>query len=197
MKNNLFLCVCALCITSLMYCGDSIQDLKKMIVASDLEAVEKLMPTLEVDQQTKESLVVLAHDAMIMRLKTMQTWELNGFNFGTIDFKFAKLPANFISGKDAELLKVLKVIQYCGLGVCALGFLQTFMQLQYDNLYKKYRGESFPWGVVFIFCGYGTLLVSSFIEVLKTVEFAHKKFNQLYENSIQIKQLVYTLKVVS
>lgn len=164
-------------------------------MASDLEAVEKLVPTLEVDQQTKDSLVTMAHDVVIMRLKTMQTWELTNFSFSTIDFKFAKLPANFISGKDAELLKILEVVQYCGLGICALGFLQKFMQLQYDNSYKKYREDSFPWGGVFRFCGYGTLLVSTLIKVLKAVEFAHKRFNQLYENSIQIKQLMYTLKV--
>lgn len=165
-------------------------------MASDLEAVEKLVPTLEVDQQTKDSLVAMAHDTMTMRLKTMQTWELNGFNFGSIGFKFAKLPANFISGKDAELLKILEVVQYCGLGICALGFLQQFIQLQYDHSCKKYSDDSFPWGGFFMFCGYGTLFVSTLIKSLKTVEFAHKRFNQLYENSIQIKQLVYTLKVV-
>jgi hypothetical protein len=179
-----------------MYC-DSIQDLKKLIMASDLEAVEKLVPTLEVDQQTKDALIVLANDAMTMRLKTMQTWELHDFNFGSIDFKFAKLPAHFISGKDAELLKILEVVQYCGIGICALGFLQLFIQLQYDNLYKKYSEDRFPWGGFFMFCGCGTLFVSALIKSLKTVEFAHKRFNQLYENSIQIKQLMYTLKVVS
>ncbi|HML19724.1 MAG TPA: hypothetical protein PKD74_04075 [Candidatus Dependentiae bacterium] len=196
MKNNLFLCVCALCITSLMYC-DSLQDLKKMIMTSDLEAVEKLVPTLEVDQQTKDSLVTMAHDVVIMRLNKMKTWELTRF-------KIVDLPAE-VSKKIDEKTKYAAVGLLLGVGIYTFGIVKLYKPIIAELVFgekvdfTEYDNVAVPTCVALVGCLIAAVSGAILDGIRKNsiIEFAHKRFNQLYENSIQIKQLMYTLKVVS
>jgi len=168
-----------------MYC-DSLQDLKKMIMTSNLESVEKLVSTLEVDQQTKDGLIVLANDTMIMRLNKMKTWEL-------ANFKVVDLPTE-VSKKIDEETRPADLGLLVGFGIFTFGFVKGFKRLIID---KNYDGDDSELMIMLVG---GVVMqvaacISERIRRDSIIKFAHKRFNQLYENSIQIKQLMYTLKV--
>jgi hypothetical protein len=56
------------------------QELENIIIKTDLEAVKKILPTITLDLETKQHLVDLANDIMLMRIKTEEIYSFKDIN---------------------------------------------------------------------------------------------------------------------
>lgn len=106
-KAVLLLATCLVCTVSAYQESEQSQKLERMIIKTDIEAVKKILPNVTLNIETKQNLINLANDIMLMRLKTEEIYSPSNANSQNVAIQDKETLKKIFSKKAIEEIKKL------------------------------------------------------------------------------------------
>lgn len=169
------------------------QELEDMIVKTDLEAVKKILPTVTLNSETKQHLIDLANDIILMRLKTEEIYSFK--DISNQDEKNLKMA---LSKKTIEDIKQLNNTIGFWTGTFYLSLITAcigpiFTETRFDTeIVSRTCFTCFIYSFVGIFVAtYGIVHNSKVLQ-----NKIRSNLHQLYQDSIEIKHLITCMPTI-
>lgn len=162
------------------------QELENVIVKTDIEAIKKILPNVTLNSETKQSLVDLANDIMLMRLKTEEI-----YSFKNISNQDEESLEKALSKKTIKDIKQLNNIISFWANAFFLSGITAIISLLITKNAEEIGFTSFFLSLI-VMCiaprgkAHTTKILKSKIR---------SNLHQLYQDSIEIKHLVANVPI--
>jgi hypothetical protein len=178
----------ALVLSLLLVCtANASQELQEAVVKTDIEAVKKILPTVTLNAETKQHLIDLANDVMLMRLKTEEIYSFKEMT--CLDKKIMKKTLSEKTIAKVKRLNTTAVLWCCGFVLSFVAFCISMPCA--DHFFDRATASK---------VGYSCLIASaagayvSLIYVICNSQALQRKIRsnlqQFYCDSIEIKSLI-------
>ena len=188
-KAALFLTTCLFCTLGASQESEQSQKLDRLIIKTDLEGVKKILPQVILTIETKQRLIDLANDIMLMRCKTEEIYSPSYVNSQNISMHDKETLKKIFSKRAIEDIKQINNALTFWSCVEIVSFITFFISIAAgaDSQYAGLTGRSWVIASIVGTClslicltGYHTILQKKVCSTLR----------QLYCDSIEIKTLI-------
>lgn len=168
----------AICLVS---CLQASQELNDMIIKTDIDAIKKILPTINMTATTKQQLVVLANDIMLMRVKMVEIYALKNIKRNK-DILYHEVDTlrNILTQQTIEEVKRYNI----KIGICSFIKLAGLIGVFVNSGIKE---ASFIASLIGMY--------AATIYLTKIQAIIDNNLQQLYQDSIAIKQLISKIEV--